>query len=547
MKTYAVVILIMLIAMCAANLQVAQSDNTQVITINADGSTSPSSAPISNTGNVYTFTADIQGQIVLERNNIVLDGAGHVLDDAGIGVGILLAGRTNVTIKNIKLTNFQTFNWSSNFAIKLSDSVGNSLYQNSFANNEFGIQLVNSSYNSVVENTFMNGYEPILVSTNSNLNNISANNMAKQVHGITVIASSNSNIVSSNDITDNQGSGIIVDSSSFNNFFANNVTNSHVGLETDFSSNNIFSANNVTKNFYGVYGASNNGNKFYHNSFINNSIQAYFYEPNHNSWDNGYFSGGNYWSDYNGTDANNDGIGDTPYIIDSNNQDRYPLIALASPRPSAIQTTASINLQPNLVGVGQTAQINMLISPPPPTSSDHFTGLILKITRPDGAVETRGPFNSDATGSQYVLYTPSQIGTYKLQLSYTGQFFTNINATYLSSSIAQATLTVQIEPIVSGSPSPTPSPPSTNTPTTTPGTLPALTPKPTKVPNTPVPPSPTAHVFPTPTFLFLQQDYGKQTQKTNFPVTAIVAMAAAVAIIILAMVMLRKLYSKAKQ
>jgi len=52
-------------------------------------------------------------------------------------------------------------------------------------------------------------------------------------------------------------------------------------------------------------------------------------------WDNGYPSGGNYWSDYNGTDlycgphqneTGSDGIGDKPYMIDGNNTDRYPLI-----------------------------------------------------------------------------------------------------------------------------------------------------------------------------------------------------------------------------
>jgi hypothetical protein len=45
-----------------------------------------------------------------------------------------------------------------------------------------------------------------------------------------------------------------------------------------------------------------------------------------NVWDDGYPSGGNYWSDYAGTDANHDGIGDTPYIVDANNTDHYPLI-----------------------------------------------------------------------------------------------------------------------------------------------------------------------------------------------------------------------------
>jgi len=43
-----------------------------------------------------------------------------------------------------------------------------------------------------------------------------------------------------------------------------------------------------------------------------------------NAWDNGFQ--GNYWSNYTGKDNDGDGIGDTPHLIDENNQDNFPLM-----------------------------------------------------------------------------------------------------------------------------------------------------------------------------------------------------------------------------
>jgi len=87
------------------------------------------------------------------------------------------------------------------------------------------------------------------------------------------------------------------------------------------------SENTISDNFYagiGISGASNN--YIYHNTFKTNRHQAY--DDSKNVWDNGYPSGGNYWSDYTGSDTNGDGIGDTPYAIpDGINTDRYPLMA----------------------------------------------------------------------------------------------------------------------------------------------------------------------------------------------------------------------------
>jgi hypothetical protein len=71
-------------------------------------------------------------------------------------------------------------------------------------------------------------------------------------------------------------------------------------------------------------------------------------------WDDGYPSGGNYWSDYRGVDlysgpyqneTGSDGIGDTPYVIDENNVDHYPLMNPWTPKPPVITTTVDIQPQ----------------------------------------------------------------------------------------------------------------------------------------------------------------------------------------------------------
>jgi parallel beta-helix repeat protein len=130
----------------------------------------------------------------------------------------------------------------------------------------------------------------------------------------------------------------------------NTITNAtYDGVYLYLSSGNTVSGNTITKNGYGVYLGSSSGNKFYHNNFINNTHQVINTTPSYaNSWDNGYPSGGNYWSDYKGVDVKrgpkqdqpgSDGIGDTPYVIDANNTDRYPLM---NPWPCQITPPPSV-------------------------------------------------------------------------------------------------------------------------------------------------------------------------------------------------------------
>lgn len=106
---------------------------------------------------------------------------------------------------------------------------------------------------------------------------------------------------------------------------SNHFNISSYGISFQSSSNNTIVNNMISTNvgpgIFLYYNCDNN--KIYNNNFINNSPNAKDYT--NNIWDNGKY--GNYWDDYNGTDEDDDGIGDTPYSISGgNNQDLYPLM-----------------------------------------------------------------------------------------------------------------------------------------------------------------------------------------------------------------------------
>ena len=103
-----------------------------------------------------------------------------------------------------------------------------------------------------------------------------------------------------------------------------------VGISID-STNNVITSNSIN-NSKGLGGTgmwvTGINNLFYHNNLIKNKYMSAYENgvPQYsNNWDNG--EEGNYWDDYTGIDADGDGIGGTPYLIDGgDNQDNYPLM-----------------------------------------------------------------------------------------------------------------------------------------------------------------------------------------------------------------------------
>lgn len=149
---------------------------------------------------------------------------------------------------------------------------------------------------------------------------------------------SENNSIQNNTITSNRYDGINFEHTGWghhkNNIISNNnLSYNNRGIYMIMSAENKILYNNIVSNDeigiqLDMCGGGGCNNIIHHNNFIYNGEKQAFEEGDPlNHWDNGYPSGGNYWSDYTGIDNDGDGIGDTPYPIPGGiNEDRYPLM-----------------------------------------------------------------------------------------------------------------------------------------------------------------------------------------------------------------------------
>ncbi len=268
----------------------------------------------------------------------------------------------NVTVSDVLINNFAIQNsgvgWYY-YGIRV-EAGRCSIIGNVVSNSLWGVDLASSPHSIILGNNITNNTAPgVRISSSINVT-VSGNKITNNI-GTGVLVKESSNItISGNKIEQNSGDGLVL-LNSMNSFVSgNNVTKNGGGIEDGFgiilSSNevlvernkitsnycglailggdNILKDNTLSSNFRGIYVGGNQIalNQIYHNNFVENENQVTLESSYHklNEWDNGYPSGGNYWSDYNGVDSGHDGIGDTVYSIDESNADDYPLTGMFS-------------------------------------------------------------------------------------------------------------------------------------------------------------------------------------------------------------------------
>ncbi len=330
-----------------------------VITISSNGSiqSTLSPSPIVNEGNIYIINENISGYgIDVQCNNILLLGEGNILQataEYNTNSGITIDAN-GVTVENVSLAAFYV-----GIDIEgLSDKVTGCIitaYDN-------GINVEGQS-NLITENRISNCDGTGIELSGSN-NTVDANTVdCPNGVGITIDSGSNNNILIRNLLSGNTFDIWMYGSS--NNVTLNTITGGGDGI--DFwnpAKSNILCKNDIINNYEGIE-LDEQSNAFYLNNFINNTYDVRLhilsdpYAPySMNVFDNG--SVGNYWADFstkypNAQETGNSGVYNTPYVIDGNITDNYPLttpytigstgeqLSTSSPNPTSSPTVPELS------------------------------------------------------------------------------------------------------------------------------------------------------------------------------------------------------------
>jgi len=274
--------------------------------------------------------------------------------------GILFVNTTDSTIKDVNVSKCRVsiafehcgFNTARNntlsqnfLSISIDESNDNSLRHNNMRDNQYNFAVKGSRLSDFIQDVDVSntidgkpvyyltnqknlvidsyqfqaiGYLGMVNSTNVRVKDLTITNNGQ---GVLFAQTTNSTIINVKALDNLEG--ISLWNSSGNTIIRNTISKNNEAIRLVGSKGNKFSENTLSQNSLSIKIENSSDNTFYRNNFLNNTGQVDT-TGSISTWDDGLE--GNYWSDYNGTDNDGDGVGDIPYMINENNQDNYPLM-----------------------------------------------------------------------------------------------------------------------------------------------------------------------------------------------------------------------------
>lgn len=333
-----------------ANTTIDGQDTGNVVTVRAN-SVSVSGFTIQDGGSEQHSGSGIDARVVenlLVQNNLFLNSYYGIRSYQSLDTGILS----------------NTFSGESGDDVYLDDAYGATISNNEFQGSGVGVWYSHDL--SILENSFGKGLGVLIYSADRC--RIVNNSFSEVGYFGLRTCTIEGNTISGGYIGINLWFGYL------NVIRRNRITDGWIGIHLYGSTENVITENDIVGNRYGIElgfneyepEAQNTDNAIHHNNFIDNGVWWSDQACDSgfgNQWDDGYPSGGNYWSDYTGGDEfsgpnqdipGSDGIGDTPRVVPPcspdhlDPEDRYPLmepyVVPPSPpsRPHDLQATAGL-------------------------------------------------------------------------------------------------------------------------------------------------------------------------------------------------------------